>query len=90
MNSKLKGTAREFLGWYGAVILLAAYALSSFNILDPGDTLYQILNGTGAFGIAYISFKRRAYQPAVLNVIWFLIALISLIRSYYSPKYLPM
>ena len=90
MNLKLRREFGEFLGWYGTVILLIAYGLSSFNILGPKDSLYQILNSTGALGIAYISFKRRAYQPAILNVVWFLIALMALIRSYYSPKYLPM
>jgi len=90
MNHEFKRISGEFLGWYGACVILLAYGLSSFNILSPKDTLYQILNGTGAFGIAYVSFKRRAYQPALLNVVWFLIALLALLRSYYSPKYLPM
>ncbi len=68
----------EFLGWYGTAAILIAYALINFNIISLEGYLYQLLNTTGALGIAYISFKKRAYQPGVLNVIWAAIALIAI------------
>ena len=70
----------ETIGWYGTCAVVLAYALVSFNYLSPSTFLYQVLNGTGALGIVYISFKKKAYQPGVLNIIWAIIALIAIIR----------
>jgi len=77
MNKK---TFDEIIGWVGACMILLAYALLSFNFLSISSLIYQIMNATGALGIVYISFKKKAYQPGVLNIIWALIALIVIIR----------
>ncbi len=70
----------ELIGWYGTFAIVLAYALVSFNILSASSFLYQIMNGTGALGIVYISFKKKAYQPGVLNILWAIIALIAIVR----------
>ena len=70
----------EILGWYGMVAIVSAYALVSFSFLTPESLWYQLLNGTGAIGIVIISFHKRAYQPAVLNCIWTIIALTAIAR----------
>ena len=77
MNKKL---IDESIGWYGTCAIVVAYALVSFNFLSTSTFLYQILNATGALGIVYISIKKKAYQPGVLNIIWTIIALIAIIR----------
>ena len=77
MNQKI---IDESLGWYGTCAIVIAYALVSFNVLSASTLLYQILNGTGALGIVYISLKKKAYQPGVLNIIWTIIALSAIIR----------
>ena len=68
----------EILGWYGAIAILAAYALVSFGELSPQSLWYHILNGTGALAIATHAFVKKDYQPALLNVIWMLIAIFAL------------
>lgn len=70
----------EIIGWYGTVAIVAAFALVSFSLLQPTSLIYQILNGTGALGIVYISFLRKAYQPAVLNLIWTFIAVVAIAK----------
>lgn len=70
----------EIIGWYGTCAIVLAYALVSFGVLPASTFLYQILNGTGALGIVYISFKKKAYQPGVLNVIWAIIATVAIIK----------
>ena len=70
----------EVIGWCGTCAIILAYALVSFNYIPPATFLYQILNGAGALGIVYISFKKKVYQPGVLNIIWAIIALIATIR----------
>lgn len=70
----------ELIGWYGAFAIVLAYTLVSFNVLSPLTLSYQLLNGTGALGIVFISFKKKVYQPGVLNLIWAAIATIVIIR----------
>ncbi len=76
MNKKLI----EIFGWYGTCAIVIAYILVSFSVISSSSFQYQILNLTGALGIAAISFYRRTYQPAVLNLIWFVVALIAIIN----------
>ena len=70
----------EIIGWYGTVAIVLAYALSSFGVMSSSSLIYQILNATGALGIVYISFKKKAFQPGVLNIIWVVIAVIATIN----------
>lgn len=69
----------EIAGWYGALAILLAYGLASFSILKTTDWVYQLLNASGALGILGTSLQRRAYQPAFLNGIWAVVAIIGLI-----------
>ena len=83
MPSKSKShILSEILGWYGTVAIISAYALNSFNFISVTNPWYQILNGTGAIGIVIISLYKKAYQPATLNVIWTIIAIIGLIQIF--------
>jgi hypothetical protein len=70
----------EIFGWYGTFAIILAYALVSFGYLSSSSLIYQLLNCTGALGIVYISFKKKAYQPGVLNIIWLIIALVAIIK----------
>jgi hypothetical protein len=72
----------EIIGWYGAAGIVIAYAAISFQWLPQESMWYQLLNVTGALGIVYISLKKHAYQPGVLNMIWATIALIALFRLF--------
>lgn len=69
----------EIFGWYGAAAILSAYALVSFNAIPADGWVYQLLNLTGAIGVMIISFIKQARQPALLNLVWALVALIALI-----------
>lgn len=70
----------EFIGWYGVVAILLAYLLNSLNIINTSNILYSILNLTGALGIMIDAWKQKNYQPVVLNLIWALIAFISMLK----------
>lgn len=76
----MKKTIDELIGWYGTVAIVLAFALVSFEVIPVTNVWYQVLNGTGALGIVYISFKKKAYQPGVLNVIWAVIAGVAIVR----------
>lgn len=77
MKSKI---IEEVIGWYGAIAIVGAYALLSFDVISAGSMAYQLLNATGALGIVVISFKKKAYQPGVLNIIWTVIAMVAIIK----------
>lgn len=67
-------------GWVGAILLLSAFAASSYGYLQQSDAVYQLMNLVGATGIAAQAYKRRAYPATALNVVWALVALIALFR----------
>lgn len=71
----------EIAGWYGTAAILAAYALSSFDVLHSGDRAYQLLNLTGALGVAWVCWRKRTWQAFWLEAIWATIALVALARA---------
>ena len=78
----MKASFINILGWYGALAILIAFALVSFNTISSNSYIYQILNLTGSVGIL-INAKRKKDFPAVaLNACWIIIALIALIRFF--------
>jgi hypothetical protein len=70
----------EVIGWYGMVAILSAYALLSFGMLSSDSITFQLLNLTGAIGIAAISLLKKTYQPAIVNIVWMFIAFVALIK----------
>lgn len=72
----------EIAGWYGAVAILAAYMLVSFNIISGNGLLFQLLNLTGAFGIIAIASYKKVRQSVLLNIFWSLIAVVALVRIF--------
>ena len=70
----------QFFGWCGAGAILLAYSLVSFEILEPTNLAFQLLNGLGALGIVLVSWRKRDYQPAVLNIIWAIIAVVAMVQ----------
>lgn len=70
-----RGLMISWVGWYGVVATILAYALVSMLVLSPASLWYQGLNFTGAVGVTLETWTRRDYQPFWLNLIWALIAL---------------
>lgn len=76
----MKNRITEILGWYGVAAIVGAYALLSFGIINSESLWYQGLNLTGAIGIVLDALDDKNIQPAVLNTIWAVIALIAVIN----------
>lgn len=72
----------EICGWYGIAAILVAYACVSFGVIDSQHYLYQVLNFTGAIGVIIVSIYKRVWQTLVLNVVWVIIAIVGLVRSF--------
>ena len=72
----------ESFGWYGSIAVMSAYFLVSFYPSFAKNFWFQLLNLTGALGIMWISNKKKVNQSVVLNVIWAMIALVSIAKMF--------
>lgn len=70
----------EVVGWAGALLILAAYALLSAGKLHGQSPLYQWMNIFGAAGFIVNSGWYGAYPSAALNVVWIGIGAYALLR----------
>jgi hypothetical protein len=68
----------EIIGWVGAIEVLAAYFLISYNKVSNKSALYQFLNLTGAIFLIINTIYLKAYPSAFVNVIWMFIAGVAL------------
>lgn len=64
----------EIVGWLGAAIVVAAYALVSYGRVDGRNPAYQAFNILGALLLTVNSVWHRALPSAATNIIWTVIA----------------
>ncbi|MBQ8659373.1 MAG: hypothetical protein IJ475_00850 [Bacilli bacterium] len=66
-------------GWIGMILVLLAYALLSTNKIENGK-LYQLINLVAAVFMAIGLFPTKAWFSFTLQVVWGVIALVSIIK----------
>jgi len=76
----MKHRAENYFGWYGVAAILLAYALLNADVIQVKSVAYQLLNLTGALGIVGEALSKKDMQPAILNGIWAIIAVLALIN----------
>lgn len=81
----------DIIGWIGSLEVIAAYLLVSFEFGKVNKKVYQGLNLTGSLFLIINTIYHGAYPSAFVNVIWMIIAFISLrnlskIKSIKPPK----
>ena len=69
----------DILGWVGTALILLGYGLYSTGVV-PDVIVYHWLNLIGSIGVAAISYRRKVWQPVVINVTFAVFALIAIIR----------
>jgi hypothetical protein len=62
--------AIEIVGWAGALLILAAYALLSTGKLRAESLTYHCMNILGAAGFVVNSGWNGALPSAAMNVVW--------------------
>ena len=70
----------DICGWIGAAIILAAYCLVSFEILNGGDLTYQAMNISGAGLMMILAIARSARPSIVVNAVWVIIGIIAVVN----------
>ncbi|MBP6925926.1 MAG: hypothetical protein KBC22_02635 [Candidatus Pacebacteria bacterium] len=72
----------DLFGYIGAILIIVGFAMLSAEMVGPKDMTYLLLNLCGGIGIVITAFYRKDYPSGVLNVVFSLIALISLAVVY--------
>ena len=74
------------LGWVGSIEILIAYWLVSNQKLDSKSMNYQLLNLSGSFFLIVLTCYTKTWAAVFLNVVWFIIALIAVIKLVLTNK----
>ena len=69
----------DVLGWFGAALLLGAYALVSSKRLEGDSVAYQSLNLAGSALLIVNSAYYGAYPSVGVNVVWIGIAVFTIV-----------
>ncbi len=77
-----KESLAEIFGWIGMVLILLAYFLVSYKFVLGDSPLYQIMNLVGVCGTFYNAYYKKSKPLMALQLIWGIIALISIIQIY--------
>lgn len=68
----------EIVGWAGALLILAGYALLTSGRVTAQSPLYQWINVVGAAGFVVSGLANRVYPVAGLNIVWMGIGAVAL------------
>lgn len=68
----------DSLGWIGAFLLLAAYALVSFRRLAADSLVYQSMNVAASILLAVNTIYHGAFPSSFVNIVWTLIAVFAI------------
>jgi hypothetical protein len=76
----MKAKTISWIGWYGVLAILVAYALVTFGVVAAKSYPYQLLNLTGALGLVIEAGSKKDTQPAALNAVWAIVAIIAIVQ----------
>jgi len=69
----------DFIGWISALLIVIAYFLLSNQLADSKSLMYNGLNLIGGIGLAYRVWLDKNYSNFILEIIFILIALKSIL-----------
>ena len=71
----------DIVGWIGAGLVILAYALVSTQKVESKSVAYQLMNLVGGILLIISSMYVKFYQSVLINVIWVVVAIISIVMS---------
>jgi hypothetical protein len=72
----------DIIGTAGVGLILAAYFLGTFKIIEKETVLYFLLNTIGAALACYASWLIAYFPFVVLEAVWALVSVIGLIKFF--------
>ncbi len=71
----------ETFGWIGTILILLAYFLLTYKKLDRESKTYHSMNLFGGLLIVINALYHSAYPPAILNIVWSVIAIYGVLKG---------
>ncbi len=72
----------QFIGWVGTFLIVFAYfLLVVLKKIDENSRVYQVMNLLGAIGVGINVFHYQVWSAFTLQLIWGIIAIVSLVKS---------
>lgn len=68
----------NIFGWVGTIMLLVAYSFNALGFILANSILYITLNIFGGVLVMYIAYRYHNYQSTLINLVWFIVAIIAL------------
>jgi hypothetical protein len=75
------GTFQVVLGSFGVTLLLLAFFLNLFKLVDQDSRIYILLNIMGAGVSCYASYLIKYTPFIILEAVWGLVAVTALVKS---------
>jgi len=76
----------ELIGWLGMASVVIAFGLNAMKKLSSDSLAYILMNGGGSAFLIVHCYHNNSMPPMVLNIIWLIIALISLWKYFQKTK----
>lgn len=76
----------DILGWIGSVLLIAAYALNSYQKIKSDSYTFLLLNIVAGIFLIIYSWYYTAFANTFINVVWVIIAIPALIKVFRKSK----
>lgn len=76
----------DILGWIGSVLLIAAYALNSYQKIRSDSYTFLLLNIVAGIFLIIYSWYYTAFANTFINVVWVIIAVPALIKVFRKSK----
>lgn len=76
----------DILGWIGSVLLIAAYALNSYQKIKSDSYTFLLLNIVAGIFLIIYSWYYTAFSNTFINVVWVIIAIPALIKVFRKSK----
>lgn len=70
---------QNLVGWIACLFIITAYALLSFDVFTHKDIIYNCMNLVGGVGLAWRVYQDRNYSNFMLEILFILIALKSIL-----------
>ena len=74
----------DFVGFAGALMILAAFVSSSLAKLSRGSYLYMLVNGGGATLLVYYAYATGVWAFVLLNVVWLSVELYYAYKKFFK------
>ncbi|MDA1334480.1 MAG: hypothetical protein O2794_00490 [bacterium] len=79
----------EYVGWFGTICFIVAYALVSTEKVAATGRSYQWINLVGGLAYGFHAYVRTAWPVVGLEVVWVSIAVFTLVRVSIAKQKIP-